>query len=125
MEVREIEWGLSYHYGDYVEVNRNLKKYPELYNFIMEHEHKHSNSRGFTINDLLFDIEESFRWNNLKMVFKTWIFMLKYPKSLFQFIPFGLKEKKIVVDINRIIIYGIFSLFITALVYMWRIVWHY
>ena len=107
MEIKEIDYGLSYHYGDYIEINRNLKKYPELYNYIMEHELKHS-ERRFSMNDLLFDIEESLKWTNLKKTLKIWGFMFRHPKSFFQFIPFGIKEKKLVVDINRIIVYGIF-----------------
>ena len=123
MEIREIEYGVAYHYGNYIEVNKNLKKYPNLYKFIMEHEEKHLNVIGFTVKDILYDIEEAFKWNNLKMVSKIWWFMLKYPKSLFQLIPFGIKEKKLVIDINRIIIYGLYSLVIISLIIMWRVIW--
>jgi len=123
MEIREIEYGVAYHYGNYIEVNKNLKKYPDLYKFIMEHELNHKELRRFNISDLLWDIEESFSWKNMKMVFKTWAFMFKYPKSLFQLIPFGIKEKKLVIDINRIIVYGLYSLVIILLIIMWRLVW--
>jgi len=125
VEIREVEWGLAYHYGDHIEVNKNLKDYPELYEFIMEHEMKHSEVKGFNTNDLLWDVEESFKWINLKKTFQVWGFMLKYPKSLTQLIPFGFKDKKLVIDFNRIVVYGLFSLFIITLFYVGRLTWHY
>ena len=98
MEIKYVDYGLANNLGDVIEVNENLKNYPNLYNPIMQHELKHTKLKGFTKDDLLIDFEET----NLNYwdLFK---FMLKYPRSFLQLSPFYIKNKTFYYDINMIL----------------------
>ena len=102
MEIRETNWGIANNFGDYIEINRNLKEYPELYNAILYHELSHTNKKGFTKEDFLLDIGPS----NVSYL-KLLVFMIRHPKSLTQFLPFYYKDKSFIYDINMMIAWSV------------------
>lgn len=98
MKIKEVPYGLANNYGDYIEINENLREYPELYNAILEHELSHTSEKGFTKEDFLLDIGPS-KVN----YYKLFVFMCKHPRSFKQFLPIYKQDKAIVYDINMII----------------------
>jgi hypothetical protein len=98
MEIRYVDSGLANNFGDYIELNKYLKFYPELHDTILKHELSHTNNKGFTKEDFLLDFSPS-KVNYWKL-FK---FMCMCPKSFLQFAPFYKQGKTIVYDINMII----------------------
>jgi len=121
MKVIYNDWGIANNYGDCIEINRNLLKYPELYKFVMEHETKHTEDKSFNLNDLMVDIKDTFKVTQLKKIINLWFFMFRYPKSFVQLSPIWFKKGKIVLDLNLIIIYVIFVMLFVSLKLMWGI----
>jgi hypothetical protein len=101
MKISYVEYGLGNNFGDEIELNVNLQKYPKLHQSILHHESKHTNrfiSKQDLSNDLLGQKVNS--WDILK-------FMVKYPKSFTQLLPcYWSKKWGFVYDINMFIIYG-------------------
>jgi len=100
LKVEYVNSGLGNNFGDLIEINKNLLNYPELHNAVLAHELEHS-SQAFTIYDLKLDLSKPKvnSWDMLK-------FMVKYPKSFSQMLPFYYSKKHgFVYDINLIIIY--------------------
>ena len=101
MKIEYVSHSLGNNFGDTIELNENLKDYPNLHDSILKHELEHS-SKLFTISDLKLDIIEN-RVNSLELL----KFMLKHPKSFIQIIPFyWTKKHGFVYDINLMIIYS-------------------
>ncbi len=113
MEIKYVDYGVANNFGDYIEINKNLKQYPKLYNPILQHELKHSKG-GLTMEDVRNDF---FRNSNVN----TWSlfkFMIKHPKSLTQIFPFYYtRSKGFVYDINL----SIFMVFL--MVYISILIW--
>lgn len=82
MEIKEVDWGLANNYGDYIEIHKCLKQFPELYNQILEHEKAHEQGK-FTAKDFMLDIGPS-KVNSWKLL----KYMCIYPKTFLQFAPF-------------------------------------
>jgi hypothetical protein len=106
LEIKESEWGLANNFGDYIEVNKHLKEFPELYDQIIEHEQAHS-SGAFTKDDFILDLSPS-KVNTWRL-FK---FMCIYPKTFTQFAPFYFSKNKegkrmFVYDVATCIVYGV------------------
>lgn len=103
MELKEVEFGIANNFGDVIEINRNLKKYPDLYKAVLHHELRHTD-KTFTGYDLIHDLSDV-KIKNLDLI----RFMFKYPKSLTQFLPFYWNRRYgFVYDINLILIYLFF-----------------
>jgi len=103
------DWGIANNYGDFIEINRNLLKYPSLVNPIMKHELLHSD-KTFSIYDLKHDLFND-GIDNLELI----KFMIKHPKTLTQLLPIcWTKKKGFVIDINLSLIY----LFYFSLVFL-------
>ena len=101
MEIRETEWGIANNFGTYIEINKYLKHFPNLYKPILKHELSHSN-KWFSIKDLKLDLEGE---NSVDFT-ELMRFMVTYPKSFTQLLPFYWTQKKgFVYDINLIIMY--------------------
>jgi hypothetical protein len=107
MEIRYVDRALANNFGDYIEINENLKLYPELHDALLGHELAHSSSQGFTKKDFLLDISST----NVSY-WKLFKFMVKYPKSFLQFAPVYKQGKTLFYDINMCIVWGI--LFVTV-----------
>jgi hypothetical protein len=111
MEIRETDWGIANHLGEYIEVNRHLKTdCPELYDEIVKHELAHTEEKGFNKKDFVLDMTGV---NNLSLM----RFMFKHPKSLVQFSPIIKAQGKFYYDINLIIIYAVMLFIAFATIY--------
>ena len=96
MEIRYVDYGVANNFGDYIEMNKNLKQYPKLYKPILAHELKHSKG-GLTMEDVRNDFLQKSNVNSWSL-FK---FMFTHPKSLTQVLPFYYtRSKGFVYDIN-------------------------
>jgi len=99
------KWSLANRFDDSIELNENLRKYPELQAQLLNHELKHTDKK-FTIYDLKHDLSSNQDIDHRKLLF----FMLKHPKSLSQFLPlyWSPKRKKLIYDLNLMFIYSMF-----------------
>lgn len=99
IKVEYVDFGIANNFGSYIEINKNLKKYPQLMKSILNHELKHK-AGGFTFEDLKLDMTD--RVNNWELA----MFIFHHPKALHQFLPFYYTRKKgFVYDTNLIILY--------------------
>lgn len=117
IEIREVEWGLANHFGNYIEVHKDLKKYRVLYNYVIGHELKHS-PQDWSMKDFLHDAE-SIPWNVKLQLYK---FMLKRPKTWIQILPiYYQKSKGIVIDWSMVVGYIFFiTLIIIIIIFLNR-----
>ena len=97
MKIRYVDWGLANWYEDRIELNKNLKKYPKLHNYILLHEKGHKNG-----SDLIHDLSP-----NPKMFFPIILFCLKYPKTLIDLSPIWKKNGILYYDLNKLKLYAI------------------
>lgn len=112
LQVIEIDHSIANNFGTYIEINKDLKQYPKLYNAILIHEKKHLGG-GFTLHDLKLDLNE--RIDNKEML----KFIVTHPRSLFQFVPFYYSRKKgFVYDANLIILYLVICSFVSLAIYL-------
>lgn len=90
-----------------IQVNKNLKNYPNLYKKVMIHEMYHINSKNKRM-DFWFDLKESltFGGSNKELI----KFMLKNPKSLWSLSPITLDEKDIGFNLFNFAIWGMLSI---------------
>ena len=84
MQIKVINYGVAFYCDGSIEVNKNLKKYPGLYDEVIKHELKHSKSKSH-IQDLWIDFKDFFK---IKKRFMLIGFCLKYPKDLIADSPF-------------------------------------
>ena len=111
-----VNHGIANRFKDRIEINKNLKKYPELYKQVLEHEFSHTN-RNFSFKDLFIDV--GIPSNNIKQLI---MFMITNPRSFSQIFPFYISNKKIVYDINMIIIYSfLFTIITGTVLFAWFI----
>ena len=101
MEVRYVKYGIANRFDDYIEINENLRLYPELHSAVLQHELAHTDKKGFNKDDFLLDIGPS-KVNYWKLM----KFMIMNPKSFLQFAPFYKQGKTFVYDINLCIVWG-------------------
>jgi len=66
----------------WIEINRNLKKYPYAYSKTLEHEISHSKSNG--VFDIWLEIKQ---FIDLKLIKQLFLFTITHPKSWNQFSP--------------------------------------
>jgi len=79
-KIEEIDIGIGFYSGKWsvIFLNKNLKKYPKLYNKVLKHELKHSKTSGF-FRQTWVDIKD------IKNIFYLdWlIFLIRHPRALF------------------------------------------
>ncbi|KKM63716.1 hypothetical protein LCGC14_1508710 [marine sediment metagenome] len=101
MKIEYVNHSIANNFGSYIEINKHLRKYPELLNPILEHELSHT-EKAWSVKDFKLDFFSDNKINHWNL-FK---FMLKYPKSFYQVLPVLYSvEKGISVDINLLIMY--------------------
>jgi len=114
MEIRYVDGGLANNFGNYLEINKHLKKYPSLLNPILIHELDHTDET-FTIQDLYLDLSASYNINQFELI----KFMVKHPRSFSQLLPvYYSKTKGWVYDINLSLSYITFISFISVAILM-------
>lgn len=110
------KWGIGNSYNDRIEINENLKKYPELHDYVIQHELGHNN-KLFTLKELKHDLTPS------KYSFEIIKFMLKHPKALSQLLPIIRSNKRIALDINLMIIYFTITIILLGFIfYTWGVI---
>lgn len=109
MEITYTKWNLANRFDNHIELNENLKKYPDLHSQILSHELGHTDAQGFTMKDFKHDLSSQ-DLNYRQLI----IFMLKHPRCLTQFFPFYYSSKRhqFVYDLNLLIIYSVFFMII-------------
>lgn len=108
--IEYVDYSLANNFGDTIELNKNLLKYPDLHNSILEHELGHTNVPGFTITDFNHDLKPQ-KVNQLHLL----KFMVLHPKSFVQLLPiYHTKKRGWVYDINLSIIYLILIFLIVS-----------
>ncbi len=105
MEIREVSHSIANRFDGYIEINKNLKKYPELLKPILEHELSHTD-KTFTWHDFKLDFVSNTGVNYLQLI----KFMFKYPKSFLQLSPVIKSKGKFIFDINLFILHSLFIL---------------
>ena len=104
--IKEINYGIAFYSDRGIEVNKNLKKYPKLYNQVMEHEIKHSNSKS-GLYDLWIDFKDMFQIKKRLMIIG---FCIRHPKALIADSPFYLDHGEIKYNLFNIILFLVFFL---------------
>lgn len=106
LKIIEVDNGIANNFGTYIEINKNLKKYPELYKAILDHEVEHTD-KIFSAKDFKLDLLSASNINNIDLLW----FIKNHPKALTQFMPLWYSKRNgFYYDINMIIAYSIFSL---------------
>lgn len=98
-------FGIASRQGDLIYINKHLLKYPILHNKILIHELEHTS--GYAWHDFLIDS----RNNHLKgLKVDYYKFILKYPSTWIEFIPFWRYENKWVVNPALLLLYGVLGI---------------
>lgn len=87
IQIKECEWGVANHFGDFIEIHKDLTKFPKLRHQILKHELGHTD-QAFTIHDLKHDLKTDV---DKKALFH---FMIRRPKTWIQFLPFYYQRSK-------------------------------
>ncbi len=100
-----VDTGIANRFSDgTIEINKNLKNFPELKAQIIRHELKHTKKDRLNKEDFDHDLTITDQIDN-KQLLK---FMIKHPASLSQFLPLYYSTKRgWVMDINESIKWGI------------------
>ena len=111
MKIIEVNHSIANRFPNHIEINKNLKDYPELLNPILAHELAHTD-KTFSWHDFKLDF-----LSNTKVYYPDLLrFMIKHPRSFLQLSPVIKSNGKFIFDINLFIIYSSFLLvFLTTL----------
>ena len=103
------KWNLANRFDDCIELNEALKDYPKLHHAILNHELDHKDGNTFK-KDLYHDLAPINKLSQKEL----FIFIIKHPKTLTQFLPFywSFSRKQFIYDLNMIIIYGVVAFII-------------
>ncbi len=83
-----------------MELNKHLKKWPNLHKSLIQHEARHTNNEKLNRKDLMHDLTTMDQINTWKMM----KFIIRHPFSLVQFAPvYWTKKRGWIIDINLII----------------------
>ena len=92
-----------------IELNKHLKKWPDLHKSLVQHEARHTNNIKFNRKDLVHDIGTPNQINTWRLT----KFMIRHPFSFIQFMPiYWTKKRGLIIDYNLIVIWTIFSVVI-------------
>jgi len=92
-KLKIIDYGIACKIGETIYINKDIKKYPKLWNALLKHENEHTDDYG--IKDILID----FRGSHLNSVKRTYYkFLLTHPRAWIQLLPIGVYDKRIIYD---------------------------
>lgn len=112
MKIKYIDYAVAFRLKDKIYMNKHLKKYPELFNAILNHEKKHSND--FIWNDIVLDLNN----RDLKGFKKEYyLFILKHPRSLYQFLPFMTVDDVFTLDVIMLSLWLLLLLVMSIMIY--------
>jgi len=78
----KTDYGIASNYGDFIEINRKLDRYPHLKEKIIAHENRHTSGK-YTINDFKNDFQ-----SEQSTFFETVRFCLKNKEGIINYLPF-------------------------------------
>lgn len=81
-EIVYVKHGVANRFNDYIELHEDLKDYPDLHEFILRHENKHTSGK-YTWNDLKLDIAIP----PIDKILDVLKFMITRPKTWIQLSP--------------------------------------
>jgi hypothetical protein len=113
ISVEYVKWGLANRFDDTIELNESLIKNKELHDAILSHERGHHHNNTFK-QDFIHDLRPINKLSQKDLI----VFMIKHPRTFTQILPFywSPRRKKIIYDINTIVIYIIvFAIISSAL----------
>ncbi len=113
MEIIEVDHSIANRFDGYIEINENLKNYPELLKPILEHELSHTD-KTFTWHDFKLDFVSKTGVNYFDLL----KFMFKHPRSFLQLSPILIINRKLILDINLFIMYSLFFLTFIGTIYV-------
>lgn len=108
-QIKYVEWGFANNFGSYIEINKNLKKYPKLHKYVLAHELNHKKE---------FDLAHEFEVD-LRIVLRLILFSLRYPRTLIDLLPIQIRKGKLIYDLNTIILYLIIGILIFFSIVLW------
>ena len=113
MKIIYVDHSIANNFGGYIEVNKNLKDYPELLEPLLKHELSHT-EKAWSLDDFKLDFFSNNNINHWSLI----KFMFKNPKSFYQLSPILYsKEKGFVIDTNLLIMYLIMFTIFTLTIY--------
>jgi len=102
MKVKYIDRGIGFRVKDTIYLNSALKQHPELHKAILRHEKRHTT--GYAWSDVIMDVSNK----ELKDVKRDYYkFILKNPKSLYNFLPVIKIGKYWAIDLTLVAFYSI------------------
>lgn len=112
LKIKYTDKGLANFYGDYIEINKNLKKDKELRDYIVKHELGHIKH---------FDLGHDFKdgiglIKKPKMLRKLLSFYILNPSTWTDLLPIQIRKKKINYDTNLLILYSLSIFLIITLI---------
>jgi len=117
MKIIESRFCFANRIGDKIVINKNLKKFPELYDNVINHEKSH------VTNNLKEDVKidmRHLRKMSLNQLRLRLIFSIIYPLSILQISPVWFYNKKMYFDITLIltwsVLFLIFSVYFALLI---------
>lgn len=110
MKLKLVDHGMGYRMGDTIYINRELKKYPDLFNKVYNHELKHLNG------------VEHVDWNE-PFDFQLFKFMVTHPSTWINLLPIWIIGNKIIYDKTKILLWlGIIGwLIIFVVLILWTL----
>lgn len=102
MEIIWVDYGIASVHSDHIEINKNLKKYPQLLDVVLKHEKEHIKSNK--IMDFWVDFKDMF---NFRKQLRLIRFTLRHPKALTEMLPAYINHKKaLTINYYLVIIYA-------------------
>ncbi len=87
-----------------IELNKHLKRWPDLHSSLIEHEARHTNNVKFNRKDLMHDLSTQNQINTFRMM----KFIIRHPFSIVQFAPvYWTKNRGWIIDYNLIIAWSV------------------
>lgn len=94
LEIKEIDYGLGFTVNDgskkWIEINKYLREYPNLYNHVISHEMQHFNSPNKSI-DFWIDFKDLF---NFRKGWDIFLFSIKHPRALLSNSPIFYENRR-------------------------------
>jgi len=112
MEIIYTNSGLANNFGNFLELNRNLKKYPKFHAEVLEHELGHGEGK----NNFWHDLKDSFSLLSVKV----FLFSLRHPGALRDLSPF-VRSTKGVYHKDKPMLYLYSSFLLLSTIIIWRL----
>lgn len=110
IKVKYVNYGIANRFSDHIEINKNIKKYPNLHRFILNHEQEHTDS--FSVGDFASEFTIPPQVEMLQ-------FISKNPSAfLYEIMPIKRIGKRIIYEPYLLLFYGIIMLIAGVIYYV-------